>query len=339
VHQFSERASVHEGLERISHKSFHECKSLECISVPLSVQMICQEAFIQCSHLMHVHLNKGLRKIELYAFCDCTSLLSVVIPSTVEVIEESAFANCQALVNVQLTAGLMEIGAKTFRGCISLEQITLPSTVNKIGWEVFKNCQNLVNVQLKEGLKTIGGQVFLNCTSLEQIVIPSTVADVQSLDVFKNCKRLVKAKFVDEVEEFVSETSLRTWWDKGVARHLLSTYSFLAKHDIVKRFGMLQATKWRNTILDMLECIPYEKQPSHFKSIHSMLIVYHRLGEVAVLLELALWKSKIFEHGHCRPNSVDLSSDEMQQLRMDCGSAVIIPNVLSFLLVDKPGLL
>lgn len=106
---------------------------------------------------------------------------------------------------------------------------------------------------------------------------------------------------------------------------------------------MLQATKWRNTILDMLKCIPSiadEKQPSHFESIHAMLTVYHKLGDVAVLLELALWKSKIFEHGLCRPSlSVDLSSDEMQQLRMDCGSAVIIPNVLSFLLVDKPGLL
>ena len=93
----------------------------------------------------------------------------------------------------------------------------------------------------------------------------------------------------------------------------------------------------------MLECIPsivYDKKPSHFKSIHSLLTVYNKLGEVAVLLELALWKSKIFEHGHCRPNSsVDLSSDEMQQLRMDFVSAVIIPNILSFLLVDTPSLL
>jgi hypothetical protein len=184
-----------------------------------------------------------------------------------------------------LHEGLKKIEFKAFRGCVSLELITFPSTVKSIGREVFKNCHNLVNVQLNEGLKKIGGQVFLNCTSLEQIAIPSTVADVQFLEVFKNCKSLVKAKFVDEVEEFVSETSLHTWWNQGVARHALTTCCFLAKHDIAKRYDKLQASKWRNTILDMLEripSIPNEKQPSHFKSIDSMLTVYHTLGEIGL---------------------------------------------------------
>ena len=57
-----------------------------------------------------------------------------------------------------------------------------------------------------------------------------------------------------------------------------------------------------------------------------------------MLLELALWKSKWVEYFHGRP-SVDLSFHELQQLRMDCGAAVIIPNVLSFLMTDRPNLL
>ena len=207
---------------------------------------------------------------------------------------------------------------------------------------VFYDCTNMENVHLNEGLKAIGYHAFQGCASLERIVIPSTIDAIQSLDVFNNCRRLMALKFVDEIEEFMSETSLCSWWNQGVARHSLLTYCFLIKHDIAKRFGSLQASKWRNTILDMLECIPSianKKQPSHFESIHSMLTVYHKLGEVALLLELALWKSKrveycrsrpisweskLVEYFHGRP-SVNLSSHELQQLRLDCGFNLLLP--------------
>jgi len=147
----------------------------------------------------------------------------------------------------------------------------------------------------------------------------------------------VEVKFVDEVEEFVSETSLCTWWNQGVSKYALPTSAFLVRKDIAKRFGMLQAGKWRNTILDMLEGIPsiatgYER---HYRCIDAKLTIYVRLQSVTTLLELALWKSKLLELGHSEPN-VTLSAMEMQKLRMSCGAAVIIPNVLPFLLVEWP---
>ena len=45
-------------------------------------------------------------------------------------------------------------------------------------------------------------------------------------------------KFVNEIEEFVSETSLSSWWNRGVSRYSLPKFCFLTKHDInsSKRF-------------------------------------------------------------------------------------------------------
>ena len=90
---------------------------------------------------------------------------------------------------------------------------------------------------------------------------------------------------------------------------------------------MLKATKWRLAINGMLSLIPSidiyigiepnriknEKFYEHLESINVKLIVFEKLRDIATLLELALMVHRL--------NA--------------CGSAIIIPNVLSFLMVDR----
>jgi hypothetical protein len=73
--------------------------------------------------------------------------------------------------------------------------------------------------------------------------------------------------------------------------------------------------------------------------IDSKLSAYEYLMDVAALLELALWKAAISDHKETDPNHVDHGANKLQY-RMNFGSSIIIPNVLSFLMsnvVDGGG--
>jgi hypothetical protein len=73
---------------------------------------------------------------------------------------------------------------------------------------------------------------------------------------------------------------------------------------------------------------------SYFDSIHTKLSVYENLKDVLMLLELAIWKSKITHH-HDR-NTAILAAEVKLQCRADSITTVsiVVPNVLSYLTDD-----
>ena len=88
----------------------------------------------------------------------------------------------------------------------------------------------------------------------------------------------------------------------------------------------------RLAIDDLLGCIPsidIIKMNSYIRSISSKLTVYEKLKDIATLLELALWKS----NSQNLKTKGNLRAKKLQ--RIMCGADVIIPNVLSFLMVDR----
>ncbi len=137
------------------------------------------------------------------------------------------------------------------------------------------------------------------------------------------------------------------WWNQGVSEYAFKTYRFLVAYRIPNRCRMLQVRSWRVNIIDMLQEIPsiendlrapryyFEKQKimdTYYSSINSKLTVYEKLTDIATVLELALWKSNIFEQ-NLRIGS-DHHSAKRLELRITSGADIIIPNVLSFLIVD-----
>lgn len=131
---------------------------------------------------------------------------------------------------------------------------------------------------------------------------------------------------------FVAESSLQTWWNHGVSEHALQASCFLLENRIAERVASLQSPKWRLAIDDLLGCIPsidIIKMNSYIRSISSKLTVYEKLKDIATLLELALWKS----NSQNLKTKGNLRAKKLQ--RIMCGADVIIPNVLSFLMVDR----
>ncbi len=305
------------------------------VKVDPSIKVIGPQAFDCCRQLVNVELCEGLEYIDWMAFVNCTSLVSIIIPSTVKVIGERAFQGCNQLVNVELNEGLERIDSWAFQSCTSLESIIIPSTVKYICKEAFEHCRNLVAIELNEGLERIDSWAFCWCTSLESIIIPSTVNYIRE-NAFRGCERLLAIEFCNMIEQFVDEASL-PWWNHGVSKTSLRTYSFLVQGNILTRLGTIKAQTWKDNIHDMLQRIPevweYDGNDKvwyepYFDFIEHRLASYEHLQEVAPFLELALWKVKITEQ-----SNGNIINDNLKNLcRIDSLSmfAIIFPNVFSF---------
>ena len=330
-------------LKRIGMNAFRRCTSLQRIIIPSSVEVLDQSAFGYCTKLMNVVLNEGLEYLGDSVFEGCASLRQVTIPTTVIVIGHCAFRNCTKLKHVQLNEGLEHIEDQSFEGCISLQQIDIPSTVEDIGHCAFSTCTRLMNVTLNEGLEYIDCQAFEE-TSIERISIPSTVKVIKS-QVFRMCQNLVAVQFCDEIEAFVSKTSLRDWWHRGSCEtveggtsikniifcNVINSYVFLSQRNIAKRFEALKSTTWQMDINNMLKWdnICRDVCNPNWDAVELKLEHYEYLEERAFLLELVLWKWKIKEQlcAQTHGNLIPMRS----QHRIACGANIILPKVLSFL--------
>jgi len=130
-------------------------------------------------------------------------------------------------------------------------------------------------------------------------------------------------------EEFMKP--LNGWWrskDDDCNESLL-TFRFLVKSNILERMHTLGVRKWRTTIQEMVESIPFlasRELVPHFDKIHSKLVSYeceYRQRKDAIsLLELALWKSQI--------DQLAVGVKDRHH-RFNCGADAIIPNVLPYL--------
>ena len=332
-------------LKLIGMNAFRRCESLKQIALPTSVEVLDQSAFGYCTELMRVVLNEGLSYIADSAFEGCASLKEIVIPSTVVVIGNCAFRDCEKLKHVTLNEGLEHIEDQSFEGCGSLQRIEVPTTVEDIGHCAFRGCSQLVDVILNEGLEYIDCQAFEG-TAITRISIPSTV-EVIKRRAFGDCKNLVGIQFCEEIEAFVSTTSLRDWWHRGrtnigdggdiqtvIFYHVIEAYEFFNQRNIPQRFRALKVTTWQMNIDDMMKWLNIHRHLTSsltwLNAVESKLEHYECLQEASFLLELALWKWKFEEQGYAMTN--DNRSDIVRSRhRIACGAEIIIPKVLSFL--------
>ena len=140
------------------------------------------------------------------------------------------------------------------------------------------------------------------------------------------------------------------WWRSGPrsggAANSMMTFRFLVKCNIGARVNAIGVRKWRmeiKTLVERTSSIDVMNLTAHtFETIHSKLAryehEYYQLKDAAFFLELALWKSKIDEstmqnQGLGQNEQMeDDTADTRMQCRINCGSVIIIPNVLPYLI-------
>ena len=108
----------------IGEAAFKSCLSLSAVVIEGSgLKTVGKEAFFECKELDQLDLPDSVESIGGYAFYWCIKLKSFDIPTAVTKIESSTFSNCSTLGRVTGT-GITSIGEYTFWNCSKLADIS-----------------------------------------------------------------------------------------------------------------------------------------------------------------------------------------------------------------------
>lgn len=146
-----------EGLLGFGDCAFHNCRSLEVVNLPASLDF-----------------GAGL----VNAFHGCTSLENVYIPSSNEFYESRdgviiskyggsivVYPAGKTETSYAIPSGITSISGWAFTDCTSLEQVIIPESVTEIYIWAFSDCTNLKSVYFKGNVPTIWRDGIFNNTS------------------------------------------------------------------------------------------------------------------------------------------------------------------------------
>ncbi|EJK44861.1 hypothetical protein THAOC_36567 [Thalassiosira oceanica] len=314
-----------EGLEVIGNGAFYDCWALQKVTVPSTVTALGLSAFYGCSNLVEVRLNKGLQIIGECSFRHCRALRSVVMPSTIKELGKMAFIGCSNLAEVHLNEGLQILGAGAFADCTALRSVAIPSTVTELGDGAFGGCRSLIEVQLREGLQIIGKQAFANCLAIQSVTIPSTVTKFGTL-AFHHCSNLSEVILLGG-ERLIDQAFLA----RGVFREEQGILNQGTLDEILLSFRDCPLTTVKLSISwavseRMSRLLPEFEVKDDLETARSLYqvlqwIAFNELKESSILIELAIWKSRI--------------DWETVELRPDC--RVPIPDTVKSLIMEYCG--
>lgn len=194
--EFSGDFVIKDGTRLLADNALRDHASLESISVPESVEIIGDCAFLQYyqeggyedefkSNLKSINVSQDNKK-----FCsvdgvmfnkDKTELLyypcgkddtTYTVPNSVKKLAKVSFASCQ------------------------LENLYLPDTLEIIGESAFQECKIKI-VEIPESVKYIGECAFIR-SGIESIELPASITTIEE-GTFENCYKLISVTFKGDV--------------------------------------------------------------------------------------------------------------------------------------------
>lgn len=192
------------GTSSSSEGVFYNCKELQSVNIPSTLEYIGVGAFYGCDNLTTITGDlSSITTIERYAFGGNTKLSGDFIFQNLKSLSymsftrtsiksfsasklqsitstsnnaESAFYNCKELQSVDLPF-VVNIGRGSFYGCTSLKEVFMPMA-QEISTSAFYGCTSLSNFSFPVQLTSIGSEAFYNCTSLEieELDLPNLIS-------------------------------------------------------------------------------------------------------------------------------------------------------------------
>ena len=86
----------------ISYYAFEAKYDIKKITLPETVDKICEFAFMDCSSLEEINIPDGVTTIERGAFVACTSLKALTIPAACTDVQEEAFTACESMTSLTI---------------------------------------------------------------------------------------------------------------------------------------------------------------------------------------------------------------------------------------------
>lgn len=184
------RIRVGQIAEAFSGQPFSHCRSLESVSLPVSVTNISD-----------------------YAFSGCTSLFAVVCPKNVTYWPAYGLNNNSSLryvsVSKEATSWSTTVPSSCYDGAMALKRVNVPEKGTTIGAYSFRNCYALSGINIPEGITLLKSYCFYGCQSLITCTLPSTVTNIEAY-AFQNCYSLKEIHLLPTTPPTLAGTSAFT---------------------------------------------------------------------------------------------------------------------------------
>jgi hypothetical protein len=351
-------------LSVIEEETFRSCRSLKTISIPCTVTVLQRCAFWNCECLKSIELPEGLQIIGENSFDGCQSLINVAVPSTVFQMGTNAFQNCKLLLNAfsndedDLVDALMRRFQKLPVHKFCYYHVATQGQKESTSTATLKHLERAIAQETDgKGGKDIFGMTPLHIMMLSArpnlavclrllVEYPSNLTTRDTiggnLPVDYACKRDAPVQIVELMVD-TQRTRLPGFemdWHELIVSTIASVscdlLKLLVRYSIATRLQSLGLRQWKvdigNTIQDIPEALNEPARKRQIDLVMSVLALYER-KEILSLLEMALWKMKndewklvISRHQDC-----ELTGDDRQNSRINCGDVIIISNVLPFL--------
>lgn len=140
------------------------------INLPSGLTKIGDSAFRE-TNVTSITIPNTVTVIEEMAFLNCKKLQSISFSNTLESIGYDAFGYCSQLKEINFPNSLITIGSTAFNACTNLTNITIPNSVKTIASYAFEGCTGLISVTIGTGVISIGDFAFSDCTGLTALYI------------------------------------------------------------------------------------------------------------------------------------------------------------------------
>ena len=228
--------TVPEGVTEIQSDAFYDCKNLESIKLPSTLEKIGKYVFRRTA-ISSIALPDGLKEAQSSIFKECENLKAVTIPASMEKaewmlcessVETVTFADGMekvpnriaaedaALTKVILPRSVTELGANCFEKTgiteftvpkqllkaensfseSALASVSFEDGLQRIPDKLFRSAKNLKTINWNDSVTEIGEYAFADCDALETAEIPDIV-NIVGYSAFAYCDNLNKVHLPD----------------------------------------------------------------------------------------------------------------------------------------------
>lgn len=146
-----------EGVKRISRNSFWNCKGINKIVLPQTLEDIGYNPFVGCSNISFESKSKNYKVVDGVLYNKDMSKIICCPPEKAQGI-------------VHIADSVLELERGAFSGCTGMTGINLHN-VNKINKSCFTNCSGLTEVSVTDFVSYLGEWSFAHCENLKTVSV------------------------------------------------------------------------------------------------------------------------------------------------------------------------
>lgn len=200
----SKRLVLLDGIKTINRNSFWNCKGIETIVFPESLEDIGYNPFVDCSNIKFESLspnfkvvdgvlyNKNLTKIICYPEWKAKGHVS--IPDSVITLERGAFSGCREMTSINLR-NVNIINKSCFTNCIKLREMYCSDLITYIGEWSFAYCSSMKTISVNKDT-IIDNNALSNCSAklIKRNFLSNYLIESDNIHTLKSMQKKYKGK-------------------------------------------------------------------------------------------------------------------------------------------------